>query len=197
MYLPNAAHCVSKAPTLERMGKAEQHSSVRRRRLPWVPDNQWAVTTRVSLGNDLTCLCFGGVFFSSNFLSPYFLYVKGTPYLAAGFVIFWAGTREMALCPDAGLLPAWKDKQFFFSSSLQWIFCQKTLGMVLFYFHNHWQQSNVCYPLASINDWSTLQWRSSLLCFSLRSHTREGALWLEPVWVWCSICIITVVGNPN
>lgn len=40
----------------------------------------------------LTGLCFPAGFLSAGFLAPSgtFLTVKGTPYLAAGFVIFWA-----------------------------------------------------------------------------------------------------------
>ena len=50
----------------------------------------------------LTGFCFGAGFLSAGFLagSEIFLKVKGTPYLAAGLVIFWAGARGVAAEAD-------------------------------------------------------------------------------------------------
>lgn len=56
------------------------------------------------INNLLTGLCFTAGFLSAGFLaaSDTFLTVKGTPYLLAGLVIFWAGASGME--PGADLL---------------------------------------------------------------------------------------------
>lgn len=159
--------------------------------------------TLISLENDLTCLCFGGGFFSSNFLSPYFLYVKGTPYLAAGFVIFWAGTREMALCPDAGLLPAWKDKQFFFSSSLQWTFnTKKKKKLQEWYFRiftiidNNDLLSNIKHQSFKYFTLKVFFKRLSHRCSALARALTHERVYCDVELVWVQ-CFVTVEGNPN
>lgn len=94
----------------------------------------------MNLTNWHTCLYFWSGFFSRIFLSPCFLNVKGTPYLAAGFVIFWAGETEAKLCPEAGLFATWKDtKNFYSSSSPIKSLTKKFFNLALFHSYNHWQ----------------------------------------------------------
>ncbi len=62
--------------------------------------------------NLLTGLCFTAGFLSTGFLaaSDTFFTVKGTPYLLAGLVIFWAGASGME--PGAERLASHTSKKF-------------------------------------------------------------------------------------